>query len=326
LADKEEMEDSTVETLAQAEARRLLGMTEAGDGDLDEPSLLSEVLDATSEATVLTNGTRVLHVNREFRRLFGYSVEECIGCELADLVVPDGRLHETEMIQHTLAQHGRVVMETKRRTRSGEEVDVCLLAANLRLGRSASGLLVTYRDIRKQKEEEGRLRHNARHDGLTGLANRALFLEELESMLARLKRRPDRRFAVVFLDLDGFKQVNDSLGHAAGDKLLLEVAARLTRCLRPQDTVARFGGDEFALLLDECGTESEVAQVASRIGAAIARPVALAEATGEVSASMGIAIAVPKYKSAEEMLLHADAAMYKAKGLGGRGHVTYRWE
>lgn len=302
------------------------GADAAGSWHDRESTLGEDVLDATPEASVMTHGSRVLHVNREFTRLFGYSAAECVGEELADLVVPEGRLHEREMILHTLRQNGRVAMETRRRTRCGEEVDVCVLIAKVRLGSQAVGMLVTYRDIRQQKLEEARLKHTARHDGLTGLPNRSLFLEQVGLTLARLRRRPDRRFAVVFMDLDGFKQVNDTLGHAAGDRLLLVVADRLTRCLRPQDTVARFGGDEFALLLDESGSEIEVAAVAARIQAEIQEPISIDGAESRVRASMGIAIAVPRYEAAEEILLHADSAMYAAKSSGGGRHVTYQWK
>ena len=184
--------------------------------------------------------------------------------------------------------------------------------------------IAEHRDIRQQKLEEARLKHTARHDVLTGLPNRSLFLEQVGLTLARLRRRPDRRFAVVFMDLDGFKQVNDTLGHAAGDALLLVVADRLTRCLRPQDTVARFGGDEFAMLLDESGSESEVATVAERIQAEIQHPIVIDGAAARVRASMGIAIAVSLFESAEELMLHADSAMYAAKTSGGGHHVTYQ--
>ena len=319
------MEEYALRTIAEGEARRLLGIME--DADEGEPSLLEEVLDATPEATVITHGPRVLHVNREFMRLFGYCSAECVGQELVELVVPVGRVHECEMMLHTLRKEGRAAMDTRRRRRSGEEIDVCVLIARLRLGGRAMGTLVTYRDIRRQKQEAARLQHSARHDPLTGLANRALFLETVNLTLARLWRRPDRSFAVIFMDLDGFKQVNDTLGHAAGDALLLEVAARLRLCLRPQDTVARFGGDEFALLLDESGGEEQVEAVAARIQGEMRVPMNLHGAAGgsgtRVSASIGIALAKPEYESAEELVLHADAAMYLAKSAGGGRHVVY---
>jgi Amt family ammonium transporter len=196
--------------------------------------------------------------------------------------------------------------------------------AKVRLGARASGLLVTYRDIQKEKQEAARLKHCARHDVLTGLPNRASFLEQVGLTLARLHRRPDRGFAIIFLDLDGFKKVNDTLGHAAGDKLLLVVADRLTKCLRPQDGVARFGGDEFALLLDESGTETDVQAVAARIQAEMAQPIGIDGEEARVSASMGIVIAEASYATAEEMLQDADAAMYRAKVDGGARHVAHR--
>ena len=310
------------------EACRLLLMIEREQGFAGavegEGSFVEDLLDATPEATVIVHQGRVLHANREFSRLFGYARAECVGQGLVELVMPDGRRHETEMMEHMLEQAGRAEIETVRRTSSGELMDMSVLAARVRLGGEARGVLVTYRDIRRQKKEEARLHHNAMHDGLTGLATRALFLERVELTVGRLRRRPDRCFAVIFLDLDGFKAVNDTLGHASGDALLLVVAQRLIRCLRPQDVVARFGGDEFALLLDEIGGEDEVHGVAERIQAEICRPIDLDGIEAKVSASMGIAMAKLVYESADEILSHADEAMYAAKAAGKSTHVIYK--
>ncbi len=312
------------------EACRLLLMMERAEGyagaSEESGSFVEDVLDATPEATVIAHDGRILHVNREFSRLFGYSLAECAGQELDELVMPDGRRHESEMIYHMLEKSGRAEMDTVRRTRSGETMDMSVLVARVRLGGDAFGMLVTYRDIRRQKKEESRLQYNALHDGLTGLANRALFLERVQLTAGRLKRRPDRCFAVIFLDLDGFKKVNDTLGHAAGDALLLKVARRLKGCLRPQDTVARFGGDEFALLLDESGNEEQVGLVALRIQAELQRPILIGEVEAFVSGSMGVAMATSAYVSAEQMMMDADAAMYAAKASGKARHVIFGWE
>ena len=286
--------------------------------------LVEDVLDALPEAIAITNRKVVVHVNAEFTRLFGLMAEECVGREIGDLIVPEGRQHEREMMVHMLRTTGRGEMETVRRTRWGEMLDVSMRVVEVKLGGDAVGVLATYRDIRMQKLERARLTHSARHDALTGLANRAQFLERVQSMLERLQRRPDREFAVIFLDLDGFKRVNDRLGHAAGDELLVKVAERLTRCLRPQDSVARFGGDEFALLLDESGGLDKVVRVLERIQREIGRPVELGAGTAQVGASMGVVIAMPGHGGAEAILRDADGAMYEAKAQGKGRHVLAR--
>lgn len=295
----------------------------AAAGWAADGSFLEDVLDATPEATVITHEGRVLHVNQEFSRLFGYSQAECVGQDLDELVIPDGRLHESEMVMHSLHTMGRAAIETVRRTRAGEPVDVSVLVSRVRLGGEAHGLFVTYRDIRKQKQEQARLRYTALHDALTGLPNRALFVDRLSLTMARLRRRPDRQFATIFLDLDGFKSVNDRLGHAAGDRLLVEIAARLVGCLRPQDTVARFGGDEFAMLLDESGGLEEIHRIAGRIQEEVQRPILLDGVAARVAASIGVALGTSEYTSGEEILRRADQAMYQAKSAGKARHVVF---
>jgi Amt family ammonium transporter len=305
---------------------RLLLMLERAEGlagaSGSDGSFTEDVLDAMADATAITHDGRVLYVNRQFSHLFGYSVVECVGEELDTLLMPQGRLYENEIIYHQLRQEGRAKMETGRRNRSGEEIAVWMLAVPVRLGGEAHGLMVSFRDIRRQQNEAQKLVHNALHDSLTGLPNRALFLDRIQLTLARLRRRPDRPFAVIFVDLDGFKKVNDTMGHRAGDALLQEIAERLSSCLRPQDTVARLGGDEFALLLDECGSAFEVGQVADRIQKVVCEPFSVEGGVANVSASMGISIVDTASLLAEEILADADAGMYRAKTSGkGRYHL-----
>lgn len=282
----------------------------------DRARFFQDLFDSAPEPTVVMQGDLILEANREFIRLFGYSLEECIGADIHDLIIPEERRHEREMLLYSVAREGRASLETVRRTRSGEEMDVSVVVTQARLGPDAMGTLVVYRDIRPQKREEARLQHSALHDVLTGLANRALFLDRLTLTMARLQRRPDRNFAVVFLDVDRFKQVNDSYGHAAGDTLLLAVTQRLRACLRPQDTIARFGGDEFALLLDDVGAVEDIAGVVSRIQEAIQRPVDVGGVEVYVSASMGISLSAEGYRSVDEIMQRADQAMYAAKANG----------
>lgn len=307
-------------TTFEGEPSRLILLLERSGGSEQGKTCglqVEDLMEAIPEATVITHAEGIVHVNQEFTRLFGYSLMDCVGVDLSELVVPDGRKHEGELMLHMLQKSGRGEMDTVRRTRTGEELDVCVRMVRLRLGGAAYGMLVTYRDIRREKKESAKLTHSARHDGLTGLANRTQFLERVQLTLGRLRRRPDRRFAVIFLDLDGFKQVNDTMGHAAGDALLVQVAERLTRCLRPQDAVARFGGDEFAMLLDESGNVGMMEAIAMRIQAEIQRPMELEGLrTARVSASMGVVIASLAHENAEEILVDADVAMYRAKAAG----------
>ncbi|SRR5581483_10409593 len=185
---------------------------------------------------------------------------------------------------------------------------------------SVRGYVVVARDVTERKNAEEQLVHQALHDALTGLPNRALFLDRLGLALSRLERRPGLA-AVFFLDLDYFKVVNDSLGHSAGDQVLVAVADRLQHSLRDGDTAARLGGDEFAVLCDDLIDEGEALQIAERLGAAVAaRPVSLAGRDLVVTVSIGVAFASHSAARPETLLRDADAAMYRAKE---RGRARY---
>jgi diguanylate cyclase (GGDEF)-like protein/PAS domain S-box-containing protein len=175
---------------------------------------------------------------------------------------------------------------------------------------------ILFKDVTERKALEARLEHQAFHDALTGLPNRRLFMDRLAHALARTGRR-DERVAVLFMDLDNFKVVNDSLGHDAGDLLLASVAGRLKRCLRPEDTLARFGGDEFVVLLEDVADPEEAVQVAERIIGDLGSPFPVEGRELFVRASVGIACGEASTKSADDLLRDADTAMYQAKAEGG---------
>ena len=163
---------------------------------------------------------------------------------------------------------------------------------------------------------ERQLRHDALHDQLTGLPNRLCFVERLRHTAERARRHPENAFAVLFLDLDHFKVVNDSFGHLAGDELLSEVARRLAKCLRAVDTLARLGGDEFALLLEEVNEPSDAARVAERLQAALRGPMTIGASEVFTSASIGIALSGCPDEPSQNLLRSADLAMYRAKEHG----------
>lgn len=182
------------------------------------------------------------------------------------------------------------------------------------IDRHARRIAGSISDISTRRAVEAQLRHDALHDALTGLPNRLLLLDRLEVALKRRHRDVEARFAVLFFDLDRFKTVNDSLGHAIGDQLLVAVSQRLLGVIRPGDTVARMGGDEFALLIENLSHEAEAIQVAERLWKLISAPMEVDGHALRTSASIGIVVDSPNYRHPEELLRDADLAMYRAKG------------
>jgi len=178
------------------------------------------------------------------------------------------------------------------------------------------------RDITERRELEKRLSYQAFHDPLTGLSNRTLFLDRLGHALARADRREDS-VAVLFLDLDNFKVINDSLGHGAGDDLLVATARRLTTCLRPGDTVARLGGDEFTVLLEDVAGKEEVERVVSRLMDGLAAPFEIAGSEIFITASVGVVATASPESNPEDLLHEADLAMYRAKESGKARYEIY---
>ena len=178
-------------------------------------------------------------------------------------------------------------------------------------------------DITERKAAEEQLLHDAFHDSLTGLPNRALFLDRLERSIHRARRHNDYDFAVLFIDVNRFKLVNDSLGHAIGDELLVAIPARLQACLRPGDTLARLGGDEFTVLLEDLPDPEEATRVAGHIHDALARPFTVGGHEIFSSASIGIAYNTSEYEHPEDLLRDADTAMYRAKLKQGARYVMF---
>ncbi len=294
------------------------------EAQLGAPSnFLEQLLDAAPEAIMITRGARILHVNREFESLFGFSSDEAVGRNTYDILIPETRRHEFDMLEHTMQLYGRASLETVRLHKSGDLIDVSVLVAPIELSGVEVGNFVSYRDIRDKKQNDAKLQYDALHDSLTGLANRALFLDRLQLTMARQHRHSELNFAVMFLDLDHFKGVNDTLGHASGDDLLVRVAARLRACFRPEDTVARFGGDEFAILIEDIANISDITRIAERVQRDIHLPIEVYGHEVLITASIGIAFGTLDHATPEQVLRDADYAMYQAKSHGHARHEVF---
>jgi diguanylate cyclase (GGDEF)-like protein/PAS domain S-box-containing protein len=298
--------------------------------------LMEDVLASLPEAVAIVHENHVLYTNPVFTRMFGYSAEEASGGNLRDLIVPETRQNEYALLEKTVDQHGRATIETVRMNKDGELVDVAMLAGPLLVDGAKVGYVFTYRDIGDRKQTEAKLQHDAMHDVLTELPNRALFMDRLTLALSRKLRRRDQTCGVLFIDLDHFKEINDTMGHAAGDVLLRAVSERLRTALRPQDSAARLGGDEFAVLVESILTISDLDTVATRVSSEMQRPFEIFGNQIQAGASIGVAMAGPDHTAPELLVRDADFAMYTAKQAGGgryeifdkqmEGHVSSQQE
>ena len=279
--------------------------------------LMEDVLASIPEAVAIEHGDHVLYTNPAFTRMFGYTAEEVSGGSLRELIVPETRLNEHVTLEKAVDEHGRTIMETVRTHKSGELVDVSLNCAPLLVDKARVGYVYTFRDIGERTETEVKLQHDAMHDVLTNLPNRALFMDRLSQSLARRVRWPDQSCGVLFLDLDRFKEINDVLGHAAGDVVLMSTADRLRAALRPQDSPARLGGDEFAILVEGIVSAGDLETVARRVLTEMTRPFDIFGHQVQVAVSLGAAMAGPEHTSSDLLIRDADFAMYRAKQSGG---------
>jgi diguanylate cyclase (GGDEF)-like protein/PAS domain S-box-containing protein len=275
-------------------------------------------------ALVSENG-RWLQVNRSLCQLVGYTEAELLNTDIQSLTHPD-ELGEF-LIQQSRLTKGLVdgyQAEKRYMHKSGAEVWTLLSVSRVRDPETKSlRFIFQIQDISDRKRAEAQLVHDAFHDGLTGLPNRALFVDHLKLAIARHQRREYPLFSVLFFDLDRFKLINDSLGHLIGDQLLVAMAQRIQGCLRPGDTIARLGGDEFTVLLEDLKSNSEAIHVADRIQRELSAPFDLEGRQVFTSASIGIAPSTTGYERPEHVLRDADTAMYYAKSLGGSRYQVF---
>ncbi|HEY0514593.1 MAG TPA: EAL domain-containing protein [Thermoanaerobaculia bacterium] len=282
------------------------------------PAFAAEQILATVADPVIvcdSDGT-IRFTNEAASTIFGYAPGELAGAPLERLAEPF-----VGSSVRLLVLEGKVVRDAEMvfRTRNGEGVEVGVSLSPLVDDRKvAVGAVLIARDIRARKRAESQIAYQACHDALTGLPNRMLFNDRLTQALARA-RRHGGRLAVLFLDLDQFKVVNDTLGHAAGDRLLVEIAGRLQETVRASDTVARVGGDEFTFLLTGVAGGADAARAAQKILEAVSRPLEIDGHRLYVTTSLGISLFPDDGEAAESLLSNADIAMYRAKDLGRNG-------
>lgn len=257
------------------------------------------------------------YVNRRTLEYFDRTREEMIGDGWRHMVHPDDL--DESLKRWTTALKTGESYETEFRLRR-HDGQYRWHVAKATAGRDSFGNINkwfgTNTDIHEQKESEEKLNYYARHDSLTDLPNRPEFMNHLRLAIQRCSENPEARFAVLFLDLDRFKVINDSLGHSVGDKLLIAISGRLKATLRPGDVVARLGGDEFTILLNRTGSEHDVAQVVERIQTRIAEPFLIDNYEVFTTASVGIILSDEFARGADDYLRDADAAMYRAKAAG----------
>ena len=284
----------------------------------------SLVNNASDLISVVDGQGAITYQSPSIESLLGIRAEELIGDGFRALVHPEDRDHFEALIRHANGEPGAVLKgEFRLRHADGSERHVETIVSNLVRDPSVAGLLFNTRDVTDRRRLEDELQRQAFFDSLTGLPNRAVFRDRLEHSLARVGRSREA-IAVVLLDLDGFKVVNDSFGHDAGDELLVEVGRRIHACCRASDTVARLGGDEFAILLEDAVSEAAAVMLVERLQRSLAAPFDVRGREAFIGASIGIALDAGPSAGPEDLIRNADTAMYEAKAGGKSRYAVFQ--
>ncbi|MDO8862605.1 EAL domain-containing protein [Haliea sp. E1-2-M8] len=296
--------------------------------DEERLRVLERSLEASSNAVIVVDARRkgypVVYVNPAFTRILGYPADAALGNDGTVFLTGEYVTQEDRDVITNALENGKSLSLTLRNQRRDGTPFWNQLSFSpvFDAGHEVTHFVGILNDISERKEQESRLAYQATHDALTGLGNRSLFNDRLEHDFS-LARRRRNLLAVLFIDLDEFKPINDTLGHKVGDQLLVSVTARLGATLRPSDTLARLGGDEFVLLLPDLNTGDEAQDVAERLLAELARPHRVAGQELHISASIGIAVITADMRDPEKLVQQADIAMYQAKQAGRNTYQVF---
>jgi diguanylate cyclase (GGDEF)-like protein/PAS domain S-box-containing protein len=278
----------------------------------------------SSDVTMIIEVDGVIrYVSPAAQTALGFSPDDLTGTPLRELIHPDDTIAVESFITHTSRAPGHA-QTTEFRIKNAQDAwhDVELVANNLIDDPDVGGLVLNVHDISVRKRSEAMLKYQAFHDALTSLPNRALFLDRLSQVMKQANSHGNQ-VAVLFVDLDRFKFVNDSLGHDGGDALLIMASQRIRHCVANDDTVSRLGGDEFAVILNSLDTAPQPSAVADRLVKRLNEPFVIKDQELVITVSVGVALSTPDRESGEDLLREADIAMYQAKSQGRNGFVVF---
>jgi diguanylate cyclase (GGDEF)-like protein/PAS domain S-box-containing protein len=280
---------------------------------------LKDVMDLMLDAVCIVNKSGCfVFVSAAFEDIFGYSPNEVINKPIIDFVYPEDEAKTLQVVETLISGENQRRFENRWVRKDGKVIDILWSA---RWSEEHQFRIAIAHDITERKQMEQQLHYIAGHDPLTQLPNRALLFERLQASLG-LARRGGTHLSLLFIDIDGFKHVNDNYGHLVGDKMLKSIAQRLHNCVRKSDTVGRFGGDEFLVILNDIESFDKVLVIAENIRSELDKPYQFDELVLQLSPSIGLARYPENGDNEQQLIQHADQAMYQAKSTGGNSVKT----
>lgn len=318
-------EETQAKLLDMAKRESSIAIEHAVELKISEERFHSAFTNAAIGMALVDQHGNILQVNQAVCRLFDYNETELVGGAFRALLPAEDVA--LLLVDIAAVQNGTKTVAQRELHGINKSGDILNIAFNVSYFRKAStypaDVIVQIQDISDRKKIEESLLHIAYHDALTGLPNRVYFRAQLAKAIARLKRNPSAQFAVMFLDFDRFKSVNDSLGHSAGDQLLIAFSKRIQAALRPADMVARLGGDEFAVLVEDMQSNNSALELAKRLQEMFLEPFRTNDTDITSSASIGICYSAARHETPDDVIRDADLAMYKAKASGKAQHAVF---